>query len=191
MKAELSFRTSVVDGPGEDIGQFLRNQVERIEPVRCSCRSGFDLEGAGAADVLIEQAALKTAVVPENGQIGPAAPIETALERFYYDCLLEQRPANRAGANLSGAFDSDEVACQADIVEIELRSLDQPFTVFVRNGGSRKTTELASSTVSQWLAAAWDTPASAPKDDKLASCPTRPAHRRTNRRKLARSRIRG
>ncbi len=88
-------------------------------------RTSLDLNGANAAACLIKEIAFQTPCIAEEGQVGWLAPIETVFERLRHDRILKKCSTQRMGCNLRRMFDTDEIAGQPNVVEVELGRLDQ------------------------------------------------------------------
>lgn len=69
---------------------------------------------------LAEQIAFQSAGIPEEGELGSVAEVEAVLEHFDHRDVLEQRSPERMCGNLAHVVNADEVAGQADVIEVEL-----------------------------------------------------------------------
>jgi len=78
-----------------------------------------------AVAVLVEKVAFDSVRVPEEREIRPATGVEAVFEGLDHDGVLEERPPRRVRRHLADVLDTEEVAGQSHVVEVELGRLDE------------------------------------------------------------------
>ena len=123
--AGLTVRAAIDHGFGGDVRNKLGNPVKRVKIVGGDGGAGLDLDSPNAEAGLIQQVALQTPCVSEEGKVGPPSLVEAALEGFHDDQVLEERSAKGMSDDLLRVFNTDKIAGQPNVVEVELGRFDQ------------------------------------------------------------------
>lgn len=152
--------------------------VEGPEGVRCDGLARFDLQRIEPAAFFDDEIDLETVAVSPKIEIRVLSSICPCFKKLRRDSVLEDRPPQGMKGKLLFGLNAKETAEQPRVVEIEFCRSDKTLVEILEYGRTKKRMKPIWRMESHAFAVLWVMPHSAPSEERLTSCPARPAQMR-------------